>query len=489
MFASYIFRLRPLRLLLLVSLLSSFMPTSTMRATPASAAHAAPPARTVASLPQTMPSIPRPPGAYSTSLSPSVVDQLRQQYESSHTLHTPAADRSDAGSFSTPSIETYAIADSFTLDGSSVVTTTLVIPAGVTRDSMMFDLSLTAYQYYGAGAFIAFRAVGASAWTEAEAVWDTPGTTIGGPPVSTNVSQKSVSFGSTVPTTTSLELLLGCIGNSGSPVTCTWSNLRFFHDMPGWHAPLFSRPSDWFTARITAEPFDGISPSAARGAFLALRNREAGSGARYFSYATYRSQEFTLPQMAASDVLTGSVWWARTFTGENFFGDSGDAVIDFVAEDGSMRLRVVDVPATNTLDPSDWTFQQSVPVAAGDVLRASGKHGYFEITKRLGGSDHTLALDSMTLYVNGQSIGSRTIPVDQVAGKCQCAAGDAFNSSMAIRSIRSVARSTITQLISPSSVVDRHYPWNVPTPRCCLILRPTQLRCLVQVGGTVLIID
>lgn len=194
----------------------------------------------------------------------------------------------------------------------------MTVPAGVIRDSLQLDLSLTTYGYYSASAGIAVRPHGTTTWVGSTSLIEVRGDIVNGTPQTGTLSQIQISLGNTIPLTTALDIQLYCDKGLGS-YSCTWSNLRFFQDAPPWQPPQLSTlygptaaPMPALTARVTDTAFDGIAPTPDRGSFLALTARGAADSARYYTTADYRVP-VQLPPLTATDVLSASMWWARTF--------------------------------------------------------------------------------------------------------------------------------------------------------------------------------
>jgi YD repeat-containing protein len=426
-----------------LSILSSALPPATAQnlapapPPPVAGSPPLPIAGDAASVPAQASVIPRPTAAQSTYLAPSVVTQLRQQYDRRHVLGGYAFD----GTFSTLQAQTYADAGAYMLSGPNEVSKTVVLPAGIVRDSALIDVSLTSKSIYGAKASVAVRSLGdTSPWPldGGAQVLTAPPTSGGNITVTASIS---LTLGSSVPFTTPMEIQLLCSSNVQASVDCTWSNIRVFQDVAGWQTfftsindvnpPTTIGSTDWWIARVTAGAFDDIPVTPERGAFFAVRAREAGFGARYNSSIIYRFMTpVTLPTLQDTDILNTSLWWARTFSDATpeLSGVSGDGRILFRPNDTTSPIVLATIPATNTLSATPWTaLTMRANPQTGGLSRVSGKTGWIEIQKRLGSTDHTLALDSLTFTLNGQSLSfgglPATVPPDQVAGKCICDAG------------------------------------------------------------------
>lgn len=373
------------------------------------------------SAPLLQPLNPPPAGAQSTGLPASAITNLRQQWGGRHTLGTGFD-----GSFSRLSTTVHSFGDSYTMPTNTSLigfetTTVIVVPPGPGRDILQFDMSLTNNGIYGSGATLSIRPQGATTWPtleDQETVFDGPSAPLGGPPATATGTGLRVSLGNSVPDTAAMEIRLRCYTDNSSG-TCTWSNLSIIDSAPGWRL-LASEPTDWWLHRTTATTFAGISPTVERGSFFTIQVRETGSGARLSSSQRYRGPSLTLPQFTSTDVLTASLWWARTLDDPTPFleGGSGATELSFAPADGSTALTFASIPATTTLDPTPWTRLQSNPLPAS----LAGKAGWVDIRKQLGGIDHTVAIDEIVFYLNGQPLTGANLPLDQGVGKCTCSA-------------------------------------------------------------------
>ncbi len=399
----------------LVSLCASLLPISPRTV-------AAAPQRSVQAAPLlSLPSIPTPATAASTGLPSTAIDQLRARFGNRHT-------RSGLfdGTFRTPGVQTDALGGATQQANNSIIgyqyINTYVIPAGIPRDSLRFDITLTNDGIYGSGAGISIRAAGSTTWGSEETIFDGPQAPSNGTPVTKTGTNLQVTLGNAVPASSAMEIRLRCWTDNRSNNTCTWSNLRIFQDVAGWQARL-SKPSDWFTYEVTDGGLDGIGPNGDRGAFLGIRLREAGSGGRYSSSSVLRGPSVTLPPLSSSDVLTASMAWSRVFDDPTPFGDSGGVTVRFTPEDNSGAVVLVSVPSTSALTPTPWTRVTGSQLNATSLARISGKRGWFEIVKPLGGSNHTIALDDVILTLNGQPLVEVPFFADQFNGKCPCDLG------------------------------------------------------------------
>ncbi|NOK61826.1 MAG: hypothetical protein GFH27_549281n53 [Chloroflexi bacterium AL-W] len=145
-----------------------------------------------------------------------------------NTVETVSTINGFDGSFSTPSSQTGFLSGPVSVEGSGIVTTTMIVPTGFIRDSLRVDVSITADKIHNVWAELELRALGQTEWSRYVRVLVNPGTEPGGPPVTTTVTQKHVTLGNRVPLDTPMEMLLRCwISNIGS-FDYTWSNFTFF---------------------------------------------------------------------------------------------------------------------------------------------------------------------------------------------------------------------------------------------------------------------
>ena len=115
----------------------------------------------------------------------------------------------------------------------------------------------------------------------------------------------------------------------------------------------------------------------------------------------------------ATDVVTASVWWARHTIDDspNHHATGGD--IQFRPLDSErpaglayslVKVPAFSIPSTDPIDHlEDWTYQESESLATR-LDDFAGQSGWIEIVKPLGMSDHTLALDEIQLYINGEPV-------------------------------------------------------------------------------------
>ncbi|GAB4199358.1 MAG: hypothetical protein OHK0022_19520 [Roseiflexaceae bacterium] len=407
--------------LLLVALFSTHLPTNKVSAstpTDTPSQHDRPATRVAALTAQSVPPT-QPSQAQSTALPASYIETARQLYGTRHTVTT---DLSDIGEFNTPSQTNYTAAGPFTLNFYDEGTYYLTVPAGVVRDSLEFDISITAKDN---------RSVYYDISTNVEVCEDIPnglcstgdtafvaqptGPSNGGDYTETAQNVK-ISLGNFVPRSKSAHIKLYCSTDNVNG-SCTWSNLRFYEDIGPW-TPNFKRVSPNWSFYTTGGVFDGINPRTFSNTFAAIRVRDDSYG-----YTFYRSPLVIMPHLINTDVLTASVLWARTFYNNTLNEPRYSNVsVRFVPATGDFPTVFLSLPTTQGSASVGWTKQLNIP---GNMLphQFSDRAGWLEIIVGGSSANHTVGLDSLEFFLNGRPIGLRSAPTDQVSGICPCVTG------------------------------------------------------------------
>jgi hypothetical protein len=349
---------RAARLVLILSILCSILPGQPAVAAPLQAPPAAPPAEIIPwpVLPITI----IPPEAESDDLPASEGDgRIKTKVEDKHILFG-GKDAFD-GTFSTPSITTYTWPDAILQENVQSVEHILQVPAGIKRDSLSFNISITNNWLYGTGAHIATRLADTGTWSPEETVFS-------GQIFSTTSLNTQVTLNSNVPLDAPMEIRLRCDHDVVNGVDCTWSNLRLQQDVLGWKASKSDNisttnniPANWGYT-VGEDTISSIGPIPGRGSFLGIRTVAYGyQGAAHY----IRSPLVTLPQLESGKPFNASVRWSQTFqTTEGGYG--GGFSVNFLLEDSSERVQLLGVGWTESRDAIPWTLLQGTPLTEFD---------------------------------------------------------------------------------------------------------------------------
>ncbi len=351
-----------------------------------------------------------PPEARSTDRPASYADEVRAQEGATH-----AFGGFFDGDFGTASQVTTVINGPITLavpqnDGwaGGALSTTLTLPAGM-HHHLLLDATTQASYRDGVGnanAYIAFRVPGAERWSLYGGNYAGSAVLTG---VSSSVTNKSITLGNAAsPYLSALEVLLFCQEWSGHRNgVCTFSNLRFADDVPGWWLEN-SGPVQSLRLRVGAASANTI-PTALDGNFLSM---ETVSPVNVGTGFAMRTPPLQLPLFSSSTPLTVSLQWSRRISGT---GSSGPGFnLYFRALDGQSSSLIGVASGGST----GWT------IATATVNPAlAGKPGYLELVSSRQ-EPQVLGIDSIRFWLNGRLITlPLAVPPDQMAGKCVCDAG------------------------------------------------------------------
>ncbi|GEM_PF-1987899 len=201
------------------------------------------------------------------------------------------------------------------------------------------------------------------------------------------------------------NLLFECVASWRASGDCSWSNLRFYVDVPGWafdttqyglSGQTLIAPTGYAQATVVSAAQDGLA--AHDSPFLELRTFcECDWGAQTQAQLHYNSPLFRVPLLESTDSLTMSLDWARLQTG-NATPSAVD--VSFRALDGS-NFFLMTLPAGGT---QGWSRQTSVALPPS----AANKLGRIEFSFAATGP-RIMGIDSLSFSRNGQAI---PIPAD-----------------------------------------------------------------------------
>lgn len=225
-----------------------------------------------------------------------------------------------------------------------------------------------------------------------------------------------------VPIRGAVRIRLRCTAyslNANIP-TCQMSNLRFANQVPNWSRygvfqeslPLIEEPSQRWDFQVARDAQGSRIPSRTD-PFLSIKSNILDrNGTSSFQY---RSPLIALPQ--TTGVFTASVDYAQDIPPpvQNY---ASQTEIKFVPLTGfAESLLTIPITSTSTLT---WTKVTNVGTRNIVTKNIAGKIGWIQISKAVGLTDHVLALDNITIYLDGKPI---RFPPDQLLGKCRCDEG------------------------------------------------------------------
>jgi hypothetical protein len=390
------------------------------------------------------PSIPPPQNATSDYKDASyVTTNVRPQYQATHTLNNFFD-----GSFSNEEVTTLTTGTTYTATPGNPAY--IDLPVGTRdHDFMTFDVSIKGRTFLAQGTVALEEVVegGGGIATDARDV-----ITLDGNAAEKIRSQVRLSLG-VVPRGTPLRVKLSCENKkpiSSGTVTCKWFNIRVTNAVPDW-----IRVADPFSSKDVTTPYEGLlvavrSPGRSRlaaaapkdaaifqptSSFLEFETNGARDGGPNNDQIFLRSQMVQLPTFTTGE-LTATVRWARLIRDATpQLGTSG-ATIQFRAlklesQDETFATDLITIPDGDMSISTGWSEKKDNPPFPTTL---SGQRGWFEIVKKLGGTDHIMGLDDLIVYRNGKPL-SLAIPDDQVIGVCdtalvapvQCYEGDPVN--------------------------------------------------------------
>ncbi|HEY1013516.1 MAG TPA: RHS repeat-associated core domain-containing protein, partial [Herpetosiphonaceae bacterium] len=301
------------------------------------------------------------------------------------------------------------------LGGTTAAETVFDLPAGA--QSMAFSANVRGGMF-SSGLAIYVKPAGAADWGVAIAAWDFHNGADSN--VSGSVPDGHVQLLWSATPGQRYQIKLRCATWNGYPVTCGWTKLKFYHDVPGWtRAPLLDSNHE-HTARArwgvhsAAEPVPAPAPPVAPrdGEFLAVQTLPNPGGGSY----AYLAPPLALPPFASGD-LTVAVSWTQRYP------DPLPGGVSQRAPKLRLTLSAPDAPETslvvNAGDERDAAWRGAtlvVPAAFQDrIVRLSLGANHTD-----GGGPSVVALDDLKFFYKGRELAMPIAP-DGSVGKCSCA--------------------------------------------------------------------
>jgi hypothetical protein len=345
------------------------------------------------------------------------VERLRERYEQKHTLKRVVMESFDVP----PRLQTGKTDGPYEVikKGNDEDWPIIEVPPG-NHDSVDVDLVLKQNIPVGTPDYFAFAILQVrhgpqQEWSDAEVAKVTGGN------ISVTVSKRILLGGKSSPTSP-IQIRVGCrsvIANNDdytSYAECKWSNFRFHRDVLDWQAVTNIEPTALYHLDVASTTFNGISPH--QGSFLAITYKRDGAN-EYADTIRYEGPFFTIPYSPnSSAVITASLVWARQRTNGTTSGSMSGLSLKLKVASGS-EYDLVTIPTDDTT-PS-WTTATTSATKTRSYSSATLQNRLVRLTLiksadfNTRNADHTLAIDSIRLFVDGKPL---SIPSDQVVGKC-----------------------------------------------------------------------